>query len=497
MLIPLLIAAMATHSELAPPVLHEPDPVLAGYLIEAADNHPALAQRYEEWRAALEVIPQVTSLDDPMFRYGQFIRSSMGRAEFELMQKFPWFGTLAAKGDAATAEAEAALQRFFAERDTVFYGVRRWYREYQWLGDQLRVIESQQTVVDYVADLVEAKLSLGLATDAEWYRINIASTQLQDQFDGLHEQIPAVAAALAAAMGRRGGESVPLPLPERSGLPPEPPDMESVHDRIASVNPSLRIADHRIESLRYQEVLARKRGRPEFTIGLEYMLNRRDRSMVGGQPTLETLAAANRLGQVAAGQMAPMPIDILMDANMVNMARREAGRQEGPRDNLMLSVTVSLPIYRERVRAGVNEARAMQRAVQHEREAQLLELEAAAAQAHFRMRDGSRRFAVHEVSLLPQAELTIESIGEKYAADAFGVSFIDVVESTQLLLEFELEKARALREWRMGEAELLLLTSGELPRYDENARAEIEPTTPYLPLIEAEIPLIEAEEAAE
>lgn len=459
MWIPILVSVCAIGSAADSGVLEEPDPVLAAYLAEAVEQHPVLLQRHEEWLAALEVIPQVTSLDDPMFRYGQYLRSSMGRAKFEIMQKFPWFGTLKARGDAAAAEAEAALQRLYSERDAVLLEVRRWYYEYLWLAEQIAIVEAQRTVVDYVADLVEAKLSLGLATDAELLRISTLQTQLQDEADQLEQQTPAISSALASAIGRRGGEV--LPPPQSNGLPSAPPDEALLMARVEDANPTVRVADARLESLRHQETLARKAGRPDITVGLEYMLNRREQGMGGGQPSIETLAAANRLGQVAAGQMTPMLTDVLMDANMINMARREAGRTERPRDGVMVSVTVSLPIYRDRVRAGVAEAKALQRAVAHEREAQVQGLMAAASQALFRMRDGARRFALYESSLLPQAEMTVESIAEKYAADAYGVSFIDLLESVQQLLRFELERARSRRDWHLGEAEIRYLIGSE------------------------------------
>ena len=45
------------------------------YVLEAAENNPGLKAKYLEWQAALQKVPQVTTLEDPMFMYSQFLQS--------------------------------------------------------------------------------------------------------------------------------------------------------------------------------------------------------------------------------------------------------------------------------------------------------------------------------------------------------------------------------------------------------------------------------------
>jgi hypothetical protein len=54
---------------------------------------------FETWKAAIEQVPQARALPDPKFTYGYFIREVETRVgpqqqKFEIMQIFPWFGTI-------------------------------------------------------------------------------------------------------------------------------------------------------------------------------------------------------------------------------------------------------------------------------------------------------------------------------------------------------------------------------------------------------------------
>ena len=63
------------------------------YYRTAAENNPGIQSKYKEFEAALQKIPQVSSLPDPTFSFSYNIPKMMSQsAEFSLMQTFPWFG---------------------------------------------------------------------------------------------------------------------------------------------------------------------------------------------------------------------------------------------------------------------------------------------------------------------------------------------------------------------------------------------------------------------
>ena len=71
---------------------------LNDYYTIAAENNPELKAKYKEFEAAMQKIPQVSSLPDPNLSMGYFIspvetRLGPQNVRLSLSQMFPWFGT--------------------------------------------------------------------------------------------------------------------------------------------------------------------------------------------------------------------------------------------------------------------------------------------------------------------------------------------------------------------------------------------------------------------
>ncbi|HAH57765.1 MAG TPA: TolC family protein, partial [Bacteroidales bacterium] len=97
---------------------------LQSYQQIASQNNPGLQAKYKEFEAAMQKVPQVSSLPDPNLSFGYFIpKMGSQRAELTLNQMFPWFGTLGAQADAATLMAEAKYQAFLDARNQLFFQV--------------------------------------------------------------------------------------------------------------------------------------------------------------------------------------------------------------------------------------------------------------------------------------------------------------------------------------------------------------------------------------
>ena len=95
---------------------------LQEYLTQAAENNPGLQAKYVAFEASLERAAAVSGLPDPTLSFGYFIkpvetRVGPQRMKFSLSQMFPWFGSLAAKGDAAAAVAQANYLQFIDARE--------------------------------------------------------------------------------------------------------------------------------------------------------------------------------------------------------------------------------------------------------------------------------------------------------------------------------------------------------------------------------------------
>jgi hypothetical protein len=93
----------------------EPDynaalPLLRQYVGDALERNPSIQEVLARYRAALQSVPQVTALPDPVFGFSQAIRSLETRVGpqhngFVLSQAFPWFGKLDLRGKVAVEES--------------------------------------------------------------------------------------------------------------------------------------------------------------------------------------------------------------------------------------------------------------------------------------------------------------------------------------------------------------------------------------------------------
>ncbi|MFH1297153.1 MAG: TolC family protein [Bacteroidota bacterium] len=107
---------------------------LQAYLELAAKNNPAVKAKFNEYLAALEKAPQAGGLPDPEFSFGVFIKPMelLGGnqvADFQLMQMFPWFGTLHSARDEASLMAKAKFESFRDAKQQVWFNVRKAWLE--------------------------------------------------------------------------------------------------------------------------------------------------------------------------------------------------------------------------------------------------------------------------------------------------------------------------------------------------------------------------------
>jgi hypothetical protein len=113
-----------------------PDSLLK-YLEIAAKNNPVVLQKYYEYQAALQKVPQAGGLPDPELSAGVFLKPMelLGGnqvADLRLMQMFPWFGVLKSAKDEMSLMANAKFELFRDAKFRIFYEVQRtWYELYR------------------------------------------------------------------------------------------------------------------------------------------------------------------------------------------------------------------------------------------------------------------------------------------------------------------------------------------------------------------------------
>jgi outer membrane protein TolC len=134
---------------------------LNDYLIIAAENNPNLKSKYFQYQASLERVPQAGSLPDPQLGFSFFIMPMeryMGdqKATISLMQMFPWFGTLAAAKNEMTFMAKAKFEEFNETKSMLFYEVRaNWYA--------LQLLEEEIAITKDITELLRTMEQIALS----------------------------------------------------------------------------------------------------------------------------------------------------------------------------------------------------------------------------------------------------------------------------------------------------------------------------------------------
>ncbi len=139
---------------------------LTYFLATAAKNNPTVLQKFTDYQAALQKIPQVGSLPDPNFSLGVFLKpmelvGGNQVADLRLMQDFPWFGVLKAAKDEMSLMAKAKFELFRDAKLQVYYDVQRtWYELYK-IQEDIRISEKNIEILHTLERLALIKFKAG------------------------------------------------------------------------------------------------------------------------------------------------------------------------------------------------------------------------------------------------------------------------------------------------------------------------------------------------
>ena len=391
------------------------DPGLSDYLAAAALNNPGLRAAFYRWKAALDRAPQLRAMPDPRFTYRYFIeevetRVGAQRQGVELGQTVPWFGKLGLRGDAAAEAANAERQRYEAAKLMLFYRVKDAYCEYYYLARAVDTIKENIQLLGHIESIARTRYKTAAASHPDVIRLQVELGKLDDRRRTLQELRGPLAAGLNAAMNLPVDTVLPWPeAVEDRGLAVTDDQLQAW---LAESSPQLKALAHEIAQSRRQIELARKDYFPDVTVGLNYI-------------------------QTAPSTHGRHPAD------------------DG-KDPFVAMVSVNLPIWREKLDAGVREARHLYTAAIRRKQQQTNSLTAELKFVLYRYHDAERKIDLFRDTLLPKAKQGLKAT--QVAFQAGKASFTDLLDAQRVLLEFQLghERARSSKAQRLAELEMLV-----------------------------------------
>jgi outer membrane protein TolC len=176
---------------------------LTDYLVYAARQSPALKAAFYEWRSILERSGYAGALPDPWVSYTYFIENVETRVGpqnqvFRVRQSFPWFGTLGAKKDITFEAANAAFEKFQAEKLTLFYEVKSAYYEYYYLERSTAIARENLELLTFWESVARAKYRVALKQHPDVIKAQVELGKLEDQLRTLEDMVEPVEARLRA-----------------------------------------------------------------------------------------------------------------------------------------------------------------------------------------------------------------------------------------------------------------------------------------------------------
>lgn len=391
---------------------------ISDYLQYAALNNAGLRASFEQWKAAIEQVPQAKSLPDPKFTYGYFIReveTRVGpqRQKFGIMQVFPWFGKIEARTDAAAAAAKVAMSRYEAEKLKLFWQVKDAFYEYLYLASAVEIARQNFELLKYFEEVARTRYMAAAGSHPDVIRAQVELAKLEDVLKSLEELREPTVARLNAVLNRRSLKL--LPWPKKEEFKQVQVERQEVIALLRQLNPELAAIDFEVIAAKSRVELAKKKFYPDIGVGVDW---------------IET-----------GGAISP-------------------GVGDSGRDPVVLMFSMNLPIWRGSYKAAERQARSDVRKTRHKRNEVENTIVARAEQVLYDFEDSHRKIKLYGDSLMPKAEELLQASETAYQSGT--IDFLSLIDAQRTLLKFQLQYERAVTDNEQKLAELEMLVGTEL-----------------------------------
>ncbi len=391
---------------------------LGDYLRYASLNNAELKAKFEEWKAALEQVPQARALDDPKFTYGYFIeeietRVGPQRQRFGIMQAFPWFGKIEARTDIATAKAKAAKQRYEASKLKLFWQVKDAFYEFTYLATAIDTAKQNLELLQHFEEIARTKYRAAAANHPDVIRAQVELAKLEDVLKTLEQFRKPTVAKLNSVLNRPADAELAWPKKE----PPREVQLnrQNILEALINSNPELAELNWEIEAAKSNIKLTKKKFYPDIGVGIDWIQT--------------------------DGAMSP-------------------GVRDSGKDPVVLMFSMNIPLWRDSYKAAERQAKANALKIQQQK----IDVEnkkiAQAVKVIYDVEDSRRKMHLYENVLISKAEELVQASETAYKAGT--IDFLSLIDAQRMFLQYKLDYERAATNHQQKLAELEMLIGAEL-----------------------------------
>lgn len=382
------------------------------YLKEASEYNPNLKASYATFEASLKRVSQVNALPDPTISFGVFIspietRVGAQRAKVSLSQMFPWFGTLKAKEDVATLQAEAMYNEFLNDKNELYFKVKKAYYPLYEIKRHILLMEEYLAILETYKQLATTSVSNGKASMTDVIRVDIMIENMKTDIQLLQDKLIPYSISFNRLLNRPDSSMIVI----TDSLSLVEIEEQYRRDSLLVTNPKLKAIDSKIEATSSMVEVAKKSGLPKFGIGLDYAFisERTDMSVPDN------------------GKNAIMPM-----------------------------VSMSLPIFRGKYKASVEEAQLMQTSLEHKKESMENTLFSTYEIAWYELGKAEQLAALYN-SQMVKTEQMVDLLYVAYGNS--GKDFEEVLRMQQQLLKYQIALATSSTKFHVALAQLDYITA--------------------------------------
>jgi outer membrane protein, heavy metal efflux system len=381
---------------------------LADYLTYALVNQPKVEATYFDWVASVERITVQRSLPDPQLTFQMDIQDVVTSLMPGLMMNFPGMGKLRAAGERAAAASQSGYFTFKSASLETAYDVKRTYYRLYFLEEKIRVNQENLVLVKELEQLARTQNEVGKANLQDVLRAQIEQSRLNNEILNLADSREPLLAQFKAALGLGPDDPAP-PVPAKFESTPLDVPADMVLKKALAENLRLKALSADVHAAEAAIRLAYKARMPDTSIG------------------------------------------VMADAKMNPTLYRPWG-------------TVSIPLWRDKLAAQVAEAQANKRAGEARLSAEQISLAVDIAERSFVYRETTRNLELLQNELLPKQRKSLELARSSYLSGQ--VDFLNLTDTEQTLLRFDLDQVEARTQRELSLAELSLIMQGMPPSSD-------------------------------
>ena len=435
---------------------------LSVYLEIAAKSNPTVLQKFAEYQAALQKVPQVGSLPDPELNVGVFLSPMelLGGnqvADIRLMQMFPWFGVLKNAKDEMSLMAKAKYELFRDAKLQVFYDVQRTWYELNKVKQNIRISEKNIELLRTIERLAIVRFKAVPAA-------NGATPPANRTVSPASSQGSSSGSSGMNTMGGNGGNSSGTSSSQASPMPGSSmgsssgssglTDVYRIQIEIGDLQNNIELLKSQLNTItaQFNSYLNRS---PDLSVTIPDTL-----VSVDFQPSLSVLTDSSftknpMLGMLQFEQQSlearkqmvtrmsyPM-VGLGLNYSLINKSEMSTSAMNG-KDMMMPMVTVTLPIYRKKYKAMQAEAEFLKSANLQNYNATVNSLQTEYYQAMQLYQDAQRRKKLYA----DQYQLASKSLDIMFKSFASsGTDLTDILRVRQQTLDYEYRQIEAVVDY--------------------------------------------------